>query len=256
MEGMNAIIQQIEHQTGRHIPRMTKADRQAYLKQRQQNERALVEQYQRQHAIQFMQQRSLYSEQGVLEHRFNDLDPESPAGFKELARRARDMANEFIAGEHYAVCLTGKPGSGKTLLASAMLNMIHQAQPLTKCLFVSAPLLAELAYAQYHDNEVKRRERYYQVMQDIQEADVMVLDDLGTESSMQSMSRQAANTVQKTLFQVGDTIQHKSLIVTTNHTPNQLKDIYNPKVISRIITANPRHVLSFMDVPDYRAKHL
>ena len=50
-------------------------------------------------------------------------------------------------------------------------------------------------------------------------------------------------------------IQDKGLIITTNNTLSQFKQMYNPKVVSRLLTNNPEHVLNFNGIPDHRQKN-
>lgn len=220
-----------------------------------QKEQELVSQYLNSKAKKFMTQRSLYNEQGVLEHSFSDVKPVSDR-FKVLAKKSSHIAKEIASGERYNIILAGRAGAGKTMLAVCMLNYIksHSVKP-TNCLFVSVSELADLSFSQYHREEYDRQARYHQLFKDIKDTDVLVLDDLGTESSMREDTAQANNTVQKALFRIGDLMQKKSIIITTNNTEEELEKIYNAKVISRLFTSNPDHILNFADVEDYRKAH-
>ena len=93
------------------------------------------------------------------------------------------------------------------------------------------------------------------MLEDIKAAEVVAIDDLGSETAMQSKTGEATQTMQDLLFRIGDMIQDKGLIITTNNTLSQFKRMYNPKVVSRLLTNNPEHVLNFNGIPDHRQKN-
>ena len=151
--------------------------------------------------------------------------------------------------------LSGQAGAGKTMLAVCIMNYLRSKQPQAKCLFISVTELSELAFSQYRKEEYDQQARYNQAMKDIDECDLLVLDDLGTESSMTVDTSESSNTVQKMLFRIGDLMQGKRLVITTNNNGEELTEMYNPKIISRLLTSNQEHILKFENVEDYRQQH-
>ena len=151
--------------------------------------------------------------------------------------------------------MSGQAGAGKTMLAVCILNYLRSKQPQAKCLFISVTELADLAFSKYHKEEHDKQARYNQAFKDIEECDLLVLDDLGTESSMTVDTSESSNTVQKMLFRIGDLMQGKRLVITTNNNGDELTDMYNPKIISRLLTSNQDHILKFENVEDYRQQH-
>lgn len=203
----------------------------------------------------FFKQRSLFGEKHALDGEYSKLDVNSPDQFKKLSKRSLDVIKDFSNQNYYTVVLTGTAGAGKTLLTSCMLNKLNE-QTRLKCLFASTPILYELANSRYSDlsqqEKQKKQERLNRFMQDAKEADVLALDDLGSETAMRSGINEASQTMQDILFRLGDIIQDKGLIITTNNTMADFRKMYNPKVISRLLTNKKEHVFNFNNIPDHR----
>lgn len=218
-------------------------------------EERLVMEYRENKAKTFLKKRSLYSEKGVLDHTFSQVEPVSDM-FVQLAKKARGIASEYAKGQRFHTILAGQAGAGKTMLAVCIINWCFKKsiEPVN-CLFVSVSELADLVYSQYRKEEHERQARYHQLFKDIKDCDLLVLDDLGSESSMQYSSQEASNTIQKALFRIGDLMQGKALIITTNNSEEQLVEIYNDKIVSRLLTDNDDHILNFENVSDYRRAH-
>ena len=233
------------------IPKVTPEEAQ---KHSEQLEKRLVEEYQTKRAKNFTKVRSIYNEKNVLDHVFKNVEPVSDE-FTVLAKKAREIAKEYAHGEKFNTVLSGQAGAGKTMLAVCILNYLRNKQPQAKCLFISVTELADLAFSKYHKEEYDKQARYNQAFKDIEECDLLVLDDLGTESSMTVDTSESSNTVQKMLFRIGDLMQGKRLVITTNNNGDELTDMYNPKIISRLLTSNQDHILRFENVEDYRQQH-
>lgn len=82
-------------------------------------------------------------------------------------------------------------------------------------------------------------------------ADVLVIDDLGSESSMQRSASEASTYNQKILFNIAQSRNGKTTIITTNNAGSELRRIYNPKLVSKLMYTDPSNVISF-DSSDYR----
>lgn len=233
------------------IPKVTPEEAQKHSEELEQR---FVKQYQAKRAKNFTKIRSIYNEKNVLNHVFKDVEPVSDE-FTVLAKKAREIANQYVNGAKFNTVLSGQAGAGKTMLAVCILNYVRRKRPEIKCLFMAATELAELAFSQYRKEEFDKQARFNQALKDIDECDLLVLDDLGTESSMQVDTAESSNTVQKMLFRIGDLMQGKRLVITTNNNGEELTAMYNPKIISRLLTSNPDHILKFEQVADYRQQH-
>lgn len=251
----SSVAEQLASLTRRfHISDIPKITPEEAQKHSEELEQRLVEQYQAKRAKSFTSLRSIYNEANVLDHSFKDVKPVSDE-FTALAKKARQIAEKYANSERFNVVLSGQAGAGKTMLAVCILNYVRRKRPEMKCLFMAATELAELAFSQYHKEEYDKQARFNQALKDIEECDLLVLDDLGTESSMTTDTAESNNTVQKMLFRIGDLMQDKRLIITTNNNGQELTEMYNPKIISRLLTSNPEHILKFEKVADYRQQH-
>ena len=158
------------------------------------------------------------------------------------------------------VYLAGNPGTGKTSLALAMVDKIRNESGKT-ALFVSTDALAELYSRRFDDKQVQNRlYGLIDLMQGnrqlkIEPVDVLVLDDFGTEGGMRTDTKsQVRVDMQKGLFSVADARFGKfTTIVTTNNKTSELQEMYNEKLLSRLITRNPEHRLTFNGMVDVRA---
>ena len=48
----------------------------------------------------------------------------------------------------------------------------------------------------------------------------------------------------------------KYTIITTNNTADELRNMYNVKLISRLIPSNPQHIIDFSGLADFRRQIL
>ena len=196
----------------------------------------------------FLKKRSLFNQENALVNEYKDIDKNSPETFRELTKRSMSIVRDFANKNLYTVILTGKAGTGKTMLTSCMLNKLNQETYL-RCLFVSVPAMYDLVMSKFSKdsdkNIDKKQERLYHLMNDIKEANVIALDDLGSETSLKSEVVEANQTFQDTLFKIGEIIQTKGLIISTNNSSSDFQEMYNPKITSRLLTKNSEHIFSF-----------
>lgn len=202
-----------------------------------------------------LHRQSLFSEKNVLNHHFKEIEaPDEPT--KRIAKQVRQFAGEYANGSHFNLLLMGRAGAGKTLLASCLMNYVNDHSPKpTGCLFISVPLLYDLALARSRGDDIRKREQMNHVEKAIRQAELLVLDDLGSESNMQSdFIRQASNFTQRILFEVADSRIGKMTVITTNYTGEELQNIYESKIISRLMPppTSPEHVINFDELPDRR----
>ena len=209
----------------------------------------------------FLRRFSYYNETGVLKHTFKAVEMTSEA-VRNTAKHVKKLADEYKNGQIFNMVLQGEPGTGKSMLASCLLNDVNNnADPAMRCMYLSATLFRRLAMDQNRDvdnrdDKLNKAIDLKNVMDHIKDADLLVLDDLGSETSMQITNIKPANeTMQKALFDLADSRQGKSTIITTNYSSDDLKLMYNPKIIDRIFTANKDHVIKFDGITSYRMLH-
>lgn len=144
----------------------------------------------------------------------------------------------------------GLPGEGKTHLAMSMLNAINQySDPPQKCLFVDVNNLFDRVVHSFNDPTALWTQDY--AIKKLSSVDVLVLDDLGSESAMNvNHNNGAGNFIQKILKKVLD--KQKRIIFTTNLTKKQLEQTYNPKLVSRMFQYSRGNVFDFSGIKDKR----
>lgn len=187
-----------------------------------------------------------------------DLQPGDTA--KEIGNRAYKLAKKMTI-EPTNVFLIGGKGSGKTSIALAMLDMLRETKSV---MFVNTAELLRLITGRYDYPDFKKR--LIDIERAMNEVDVMVLDDFGTEGGIRSdlsnpkdAFKQVHKDMQEMLYRVlnarFDMNKNKvarSTIVTTNNLQEQLEMMYDTKIISRLIPKNKEQRLAFNGMQDVR----
>ena len=170
---------------------------------------------------------------------------------KDNWNAARKIAYQYLeADTHFNALFTGLPGRGKSHLALSILKAVNEnaKQPMS-CLFVSVNEMMRLIKDSFNYGDSKYSEQ--NMVDLLGSVDLLVLDDLGSESSFKRESREASEFVQNVLFGVLN--RRNRTIVTTNLNSVELSAIYNPKLISRIYKGIKGHIIKFTDAtPDRR----
>lgn len=191
---------------------------------------------------------SLISDAEDLHQFFSDFEISDDEQSIEF-NKATDIANRIMSGEVGNYTFAGKAGSGKTMLAVSILNQIMNSKTNLSCYFVSFSMLLNMTLVGIKDFSMKQKA--WDVEDCIKACDVLVLDDLGSESAMKSVTDEASNYTQSLLFRLADYRKSKVNIVTTNNSSKELQSIYNPKIYSRLIAKKSNNAIRF-DSKDMR----
>ena len=174
----------------------------------------------------------------------------------EAKEFAIKQANQYLNGMTGNTLIMGNPGTGKSHLCYSMaiaINEGYKAKNEPKSvLFVS---IAEIVTRIYSTWDYKHSDfTEYDALKLLTEVDFLFVDDLGTESVMNSRKDEANDWVQKFLFKVFD--KRETTIINTNHNGKELARIYNDKLVSRIGKQSEGNVFTMTDITDKRMKRL
>jgi DNA replication protein DnaC len=141
--------------------------------------------------------------------------------------------------------LFGTAGRGKTHLAVAMINdILKRTGYRAKAMFIDIELFTEFRKMAISDPQ--KTAKINEINSRIQNADVVVIDDLGTESN----TEWGKNFID-VVFRYRE---KRSTIVTTNLDPANMKDNYDSRTVSRMRRNSRGHAIIFdEEVPDHRS---
>ena len=138
----------------------------------------------------------------------------------EMRRKeCEEWSDSYSEAEHQNLLLTGKSGLGKTFLLHAIAERLIERD--VNVLIISAYKMLEIVRKAYFSNEGTADE--------IADAEVLMIDDLGSEPLMQNV------TVEQ-LFNLLNERQNRRLstIISTNLTMDEIKNRYTERIASRL----------------------
>ena len=207
--------------------------------------------------MRFFDSISLWSGDVKIEFTFNDWD----ATKQKDVQQAKDIGNQCfllakkLLTDNFNVMVMGNPGTGKTSLALAMLDAAHKKNKTT--MFVSTMAFSLLLKKSFNDKNAKFQVE--KVSNAMKRADVLLLDDFGTEGGMDGSP--VYNELQSRLFDIADARiikdkktgkRLKSTILTTNNSFQQMQGMYNEKILSRLIPHESDQIVAFKNMEDVR----
>ena len=187
---------------------------------------------------------------------FDDFEAEKGTKEFDVKQKARLLAGAYLKNtdktgqkrKRFNTIFFGNPGTGKTHLAMSMLKGVNEyAKPAKRCLFINVNTLMDHIFSSFN-NPTEMWTKEYSIKL-IGDADLVVLDDLGTESSMTDKG-QASEFVQKLLYRISN--RPTELIITTNLSQQQFKRTYNMKIISRLFANTRNSIIDFLGIKDKR----
>ncbi len=142
---------------------------------------------------------------------------------QKIYARAMRYAEEFSCGEH--LLLTGSTGLGKTFLCNCMAKeLLEQGQMVLY--LTSAQLFKKLEEQRFRRNDDDEEAREWDA--ELMEADLLIIDDLGTEFSTIFTAAELFRIINDRI------LASKSMIISTNLSMEELMGAYSARVTSRL----------------------
>ncbi|WP_162920160.1 ATP-binding protein [Paenisporosarcina cavernae] len=161
---------------------------------------------------------------------------------------AEKYAQDYLDGKIFNLIFQGKQGTGKSHLSYSILREVNEKSKGTSCVFVEWAVVIQSIRDSYKYRDQQDDESYYIDL--LSKVDLLVIDDLGSETGATDTEKTATDFVHRVLKLVGTARQSKSTIVTTNLSGEQLVKMYDSKTISRLLK-NPEYIM-FTNAPDKR----
>ncbi len=155
---------------------------------------------------------------------FTEAQKTAPKAISKVYGAARKYIDEYQSGAKPFFIIAGSSGTGKTVLASAIATefMKNGAAAVT----VSAFDFVKRA-KDYHTQFAI--DNYNDLFTPMLDCDVLVIDDLGTETMLKNITREYLYTVINERW-----LRKKHTVVTTNLKPEALIDRYGEAIFSRL----------------------
>lgn len=170
-------------------------------------------------------------------------------------KRARFIAKHYIDGKSFNTVMSGSPGTGKSHLAMSILQAVNEnSDPYRKCLFVSVDELMRRIKDSFNNPGTDYTEQ--NLVERLGKADLLVLDDLGAETGAIGTEKGATDFTTRTLYAVMNARMNKPTIVTTNLSSDELKKMYDRKLLSRMYQGAKAadSIITFKNTDDKRVE--
>ena len=154
---------------------------------------------------------------------------------KKLYELAQNYILKFNESKKQNFIICGKTGVGKTYLTECMLNEAVNNNIFS--IYLTAFNLNQ-TFLEYHLAKLTDKNK---ILDPLLTCDLLVIDDLGSENKMKNVTIEY-------LYLVLDTRLRNNLktIITTNLTPEQVQDVYEDRVFSRIFNKQVSVVINMV----------
>jgi len=143
----------------------------------------------------------------------------------KIKERLIEFVNNFDNPNTKSVILIGTPGVGKTFLSSCVANAILKNGYTV--LYQTAPLLLDSIFEYKYGSSFKSGKQFYE---DIFHVDLLIIDDLGTETSTEAKYSELLNIINTRLLN-----SNTKTLISSNLSLSDIKKKYDHRLFSRIV---------------------
>ena len=164
-----------------------------------------------------------YSDKADKEKYKSDVSPRQ--NIEKIKKIAEKFCDNIENDEQKSLLFVGNTGTGKTFLSNCIAyELINKGYTV---IYQTAPILMDMAMeCKYnYDRKEENRARY----ENIFEVDLLIIDDLGTETLNNNRFTELFNIINTRL------LRNKKTIISTNLMLNELSQEYDERVMSRLI---------------------
>lgn len=164
---------------------------------------------------------------------------------KQVAIQAKTLSDQ-LKDNNFNVVFLGGAGVGKTSLAIAMITALRRADK--SAMVISTTELVSKLNRSYDFKDAQRE--IAKVEQGAYDCDVLLLDDLGTESG--GRVKEIRTDMYDLMYRIANARLGKTTIITTNNTPAELGKIYSEKIVSRLLPKQKERCIDMHGLKDVR----
>lgn len=164
---------------------------------------------------------------------------------KKVAIQAKTLSDQ-LKTDNFNVVFLGGAGVGKTSLAIAMITALRRTGK--SAMVISTTELVSKLNRSYDFKDAQRE--IAKVEQGAYDCDVLLLDDLGTESG--GRVREIRTDMYDLMYRISNARIGKTTIITTNNTPAELGKIYSEKIVSRLLPKRKEKCIDMHGLKDVR----
>lgn len=201
---------------------------------------------------QMLHKESILQDETLLEAGFKNYVVSEPEETVNKERALKALYN-YRKGEVFNIWLTGNTGVGKSHLAMALLRSLNELDDRkVSCLFADVDEMLRRIRDSFSNHESKYTEQY--VTDLLGNVDYLVLDDLGAETGDIETEKRASDYTSRILRGIINARQNKSTIITTNLNRSKLEDMYDKKLVSRLMKNT--YLINFVETTDKRVRNI
>jgi len=164
----------------------------------------------------------------------------------DIYTKLKDFAYNFESNRDKSIILSGKPGTGKTNLASSIVN--HLVKSGISAIFVVVPDLLTQIRDSFNNPEVTEQ----QIMNGLLSCELLVLDDIGVERH-----KSRDDWASEKLYQIINSryTNKKSTVFTTNCGWEELFVKLGARTTTRIVEMTEEHMYYMDGIENYRMRN-